>query len=190
MKIFEITDPTLNPDILNNALDAVANDCHRYLDEVGGLHVALRDRPLYRGVNKVFFSEAPMVVAPVPVNRRPKDTPLETHQQVDNWFLQHFKIRYRSNAFFVTGGRNTASQYGSLAVLVPIGDYSYCWSPVIDDFYIQLKSDSNVVEMLDNADYQTTDIKKALKVGHEIMLHCEKAYLIEYTFAQAMAEQL
>ena len=69
------------------------------------------------------------------IDRRPKDVSKLLHKLSDMYFKTKFGIAYRSNSFFCTGNKSFASDYGSVCLIFPIGDFNFCWSPAVHDFY-------------------------------------------------------
>lgn len=78
-------------------------------------------------------------------NRRPKDTPDDLHERLDDLFLEEYGERYRSNAVFCSGDLSQADGYGTTTYgIFPIGNsYSYCWSGTIKDLYMEIEDEAN-----------------------------------------------
>jgi len=101
--------------------------CGSFLSSINyNLHKFAVFRGLHHTTNGLFK-------IPCPVMRQPRDTPPEAHEAADNWFFQNFGISYRSNALFGTGSFNQAKEYGYVSAMFPIGDFNFCYSPIIDD---------------------------------------------------------
>lgn len=116
-------------------------------------------------------------------DRSPKDTSAAFHAAADRWFEETFGIRYRSAATFVSAGRITAGAYAATADhvmrVIPLGVYSYCWSPAIKDFLfleneMQRAGDSDVWARLNHAGYRCHGLDEAHASGNEVMLSCER----------------
>ena len=138
--------------------------------------------PFYRGVSKAYPLDRPSVVR-TRKNRTPRDTPIHLHEAADEWFKASFSIGYRSEAVFVTPNIFTARLYGfspdHCVRVVPMGDYSYCWSSKCSDFLSLVKDGPSVEELtirLRRVDYGTTNLASAHQSGNELMLCCD-AYI-------------
>jgi hypothetical protein len=198
------------PAILGQAAMIIQQHCQPFLSQIGDDIFTYK---LWRGVRKA--PDRSISVVPCPVNRSPKDTAREIHQAADRYFLKKFGIKFRSNSFFVTGSEEMAASYGTEVwnpgaevIVIPQGDFKFCWSPITNDFYqsteeaidwpndldddatvfeINAYFDKEVFALCERMKYQTTDLKRAIKSRHEIMLHCNSAYYL-YTLDYDMAE--
>ena len=170
---------------------------------------------LWRGLSQQ--SESDIFVINCPVNRQPKDTPIELHTEADNWFKKKTGIAFRSNAFFVTGSYSEAKGYGSASyngdqfgdefIFIPIGPYSFCWSERIHDFYAMTEGEVDTIynsytgpdlseklkewaeDKLGSGAYQyNTNMKDAIMSQNEIMIHCTKAYFINKKFQNSLPQ--
>lgn len=122
--------------------------------------------------------------------RRPFNTHPEQQDIIDNYFLNNFGHKFRSDkVLFTTGHFTTASEYGTPFVIFPIGDYKYCWSQIVEDLYFtiptldvdddapaNLSSEQvdKLITSLYNAKYQNNNMKAAITSTHEIMIHCQR----------------
>lgn len=75
--------------------------------------------------------------------------------------------------------------------MLPIGEYHYCWSPVINDLYrktlICFDDKDAVDKVLADGKYsEDRNLAAAVASGHEVMIHCQKAILIREDIATAM----
>ena len=195
MKINEITTSSTQ-----RIIDTLEQECGPYLQEIGGLENALIKYPLYRGGDNVFTSNSPIVKIPVRQDRQPRSTSIEDHELADKWFKEHssFGIPYRSAALFCTGSQVIATAYtryypegtGISMIVLPVGEYHYCWSPEVQDMFSEIhvlsfSTDEPVVisNFLDKSGYEEdTRLTRAIASKHEIMLHCKEAILIQRTF--------
>ena len=84
-------------------------------------------------------------------NREPKDTPVELHHLVDKWFHKKFGIKARSNVVFCTFDVDEVYRYGDPYFVFPIGKYKAISSPMIQDLFLTMQSES----------YHTKDIPMA-----------------------------
>jgi len=80
-------------------------------------------------------------------NRKPKDTPYEVHEILDDLFYRKFGIKARSQTIFATGYIVEADQYGNVYLMFPIGRYEIIWSPDIQDLWGFLE-DSDLLDYL------------------------------------------
>jgi hypothetical protein len=112
-------------------MNILQRDCAKWLKESQGA-------PVFRGINNAQWEE-PIKKFICPWDRQPRNTNRDFHRAADAWFMKHTGIEFRSNSFFTTGSAEDANSYGDLFILLPIGDYDYCWSPVIGDFFIELE---------------------------------------------------
>lgn len=158
--------------------------CQPFLTQATRLH------SLFRGITIGSDSEPYYILSPRS-DRTPKDTPMEVHKIADEWFLENFGHRFRSHAVFGAADLLAANEYGEPYYLFPIGEFSFCWSPVYNDMYVQLEKklhlidgeDSEnvnkiVIKFLENGHYQNTDLADACRVGHEIMINCDKYIIV------------
>lgn len=178
-----------------NAILKMESACIPFLKEQGS-----RKNILWRGMSRRFeLSNNHMV--DVKKDRRPLDTQLELHHALDDWFLDNFGFRARSNAVFASGSENFALVYGDLYAIYPIGDFEYVWSPRIKDTLlldqeanhllarIEQKSGTKfdkeewleqkaniIIDLLEKGRYSDTNLKAAIASGSEIMIHCDKYY--------------
>jgi hypothetical protein len=127
-------------------------------------------------------------------DRKPRNTPLPIHTRSDDWFYSRFGTRYRSQALFVTSRLSTASCYATYETInaspavavvrvIPLGPYTFCWSPKVNDL-VSIVTDASAVDRvedyLDAATYQEADLKGAFDSGNEVMLACEEYVTIPY----------
>ena len=185
----------------------LVRECGPYLTEVGGVKNALFNTPLYRGVKGLDLSlKEPYETVTVNLNRSPKDIPLVLHKEIDAWFQKETGYKFRSTSLFTTGKMQTASEYGAVFVVIPKGDYHYCWSARYLDLWAEIEyyshnNDENInhavnitnqiIGYFDNnpnemnnvlkiGDYQFDNkIAAGITSGHEIMFVCKEAILID-----------
>ena len=104
---------------------------------------------------------------------------------LDDWFEQKFRIRFRQSSVFCTGDHYDAKSYsepnGTTAIVLPVGDYDYCWSPDVGDLFISLQRNKghDLTSFMNLSHYRCNEgIAKAIESGHEIMLHCQSIMII------------
>jgi hypothetical protein len=106
-----------------------------------------------------------------PIGRQPRDTEPEAHGAADDWFLHAFGVRYRSNALFGTGSYRQASDYGSVFAMFPIGDFNFCYSPVVDDLTGSLEDPAGYADDYsdpDDPDYEMDGDDYLAMVGDHV----------------------
>lgn len=133
--------------------------------------------------------------------RKPMDTIPALHKIIDDWFEDNMGIRARSEAMFCFGeaARNTAYEYGNLCVVLPIGKFTYVWSPKVPDLYNDVimnkmqenkelkkayigsdgKPDAEAInDVMDGLGYTINGFDKAVEDSVEIMIDCNEYYVI------------
>lgn len=170
---------------------SVMTDCKQYLNSIDNSPTKYN---LLRGIEgKHIFTKLN-----VRKNRQPRDMPKDIHKLIDDWFLENFGHRYRSNALFATSNFTEikSADYGTPHRIFPIGDFNFVWSPAATDLWTATEKDMSdfvikqgddihkdpellkdfVDNMMKNLNYQSTDIKKAIKSRNEIMIACDSYY--------------
>lgn len=157
-------------------------ECKPYLTVIRNDVVKYR---LYRGVSgraPSFFKRK------VRINRVPKDTDPRTHEILNDLFNRKFKIKARSQCLFVVGSKSVASGYGLPRIIFPVGKFKFIWSPKIRDLYGKILGtfdpgleDEEYFYKLSKliSTYQTTDLRKAIESGNEIMIDCKEYYGVD-----------
>ncbi len=98
----------------------------------------LKNKSMFgKNVNTLIF-EPEIVQGKIRSDRHPDSTPQLVHEIVDDYFEKQFGHRYRSNALFVTGDENDASQYGKVFMILPIGEFKCLTSYNIGDLYLKI----------------------------------------------------
>lgn len=213
MKIKDIINEDVEAD---KALAVINKYCQPYLSEVGGIDNALFKTPLYRGLTSFLHSD--VAVADVKQDRRPLDTPLVVHDMINSWFYKKTGIYFRSTAAFCTGSWSVAHGFtkndGPVAIVLPIGNYHYCWSKTYRDAYEDLgrfivkynktagsdkerttawlQKHPTKLDLFLNKGKYTLDLglKSAIASGNEIMFSCKKLLLININWVNANDERL
>jgi hypothetical protein len=129
--------------------------------------------------------------------RQPKSTPLEYSEAMDEVFKKEFGWKPRQQGVFVTGSRGHASGYGKEYVCVPIGPTRFVWSGDVEDLFIicqnfrerQGDSVEKFKKFLLTLHYIDTDLSRAIKSHHEIMLDCD-SYLLLYSTDRSKIKKL
>jgi len=146
---------------------------------------------MYRGI-RAKESKSPIFISSSPKNRKPKDTPGNIHNILDELFLQRFGWRARSDALFCSGDMSQAGFYGATYEIYPANGFKFVWSERIRDLYNEydmFKYSSGIYKGHDRPfsvedieehfiqaikTYRNDDLGAALYSGHEIMVSCDK----------------
>lgn len=134
----------------------------------------------YRGMSSKYSLDHPSIIS-TRKDRNPKDTSLEVHNAADAWFERKFGVKYRSQAVFLTSRLPIARKYGATPEhafrILPLGQYSFCWSPATEDMLSLVYNGvrpEDCPDKLESAQYTESDLKRAHESGHELMLYCER----------------
>jgi hypothetical protein len=197
MRIYKLlVEKQINP--LNVIAKYIAKNCKPFLNQVDE-----QIPPLYRGqsdwltkVTDKLFQSATLK------NRQPKDTLIKDHAIIDQWFLDQFGIRFRSNHIMFATGARSVGFYGNPYSVIPISNFQFCWSPTITDtidlipkayeyeipdankldrsYKYEVKKEM-IEELLERGGYSVTDLNAAINSGNEVMIHCKEYYLLDVT---------
>ncbi len=171
--------------------DTLRADCASYFSKTKNL--------MWRGIG-IGVTLPPFSKHPCPRGRKPRDTNLDVHHVAGAWFVETFGVNYREDAMFATGSARQARSYGNMFAAFPVGDFRFCWSPMIADFTFDISDsivdaitadddvDEMIVDEINHAMYQTTDLRRAINSGHEIMIHCDEYYLLDAQYADQVME--
>ena len=126
-------------------------------------------------------------------DRRPKDSWAEYSEFLDKELKEKFGWKPRSEGLFVTSKYMTASSYGNVYIIFPIGNFKYVWNKEVEDNLKLLgsrwadgpKPNAGLVEpriekAIMNNDFIDNNINAALRKGHEIMIKCDEYFGISY----------
>lgn len=210
MKINEVIKGPLafNEKLDQKVISVIRQQCSPYLTEVGGLINAISVHPLWRGVPNFSWADQPLPIINISVNqqREPRDMSKKTHDSLNVWFKKTSGIAFRSQSIFCTGNIQTAHKYstnfgsepgGDEVIVLPVGDYKYCWSPLVEDLYryisdriyrwnrTELKNREQILKLLNDSDYIfNTGLNDAISSGNEIMIHCQSAIILNKTYRE------
>lgn len=158
--------------ILFDSLEKIENKCGPYLKEA-----RKRSFRMYSG--RKGQGDKILIEKTVRKDRKPKDTPIEIHNRLDDMFEKETGIRLRSNSIFCTMDYVEARKYGPPFMIFPIGnDYQLWYNENVTDLWSK-------ISLLMVPGFNTIDDKslewltKRYKKGFptekiEIMLHCDK----------------
>lgn len=145
---------------LKEAADAVLRDCKQFLQEIKDPAHSFIFRGINSNRNNIFMKKE------VPINRRPKDMPLDLHEFFDDWFKRKYGSRFRSEAVFATNKTYTASGYGTVRAIYPIGTFKYIWSPEILDLWDH--TDQTIISQISKLLKSSSKRIHPFLYGHEI----------------------
>jgi hypothetical protein len=167
-------------------LTLLQQNCKPFLSQAGWNDI------LWRGVSDSLPSVSIQTNRP---GRRPVTTNKAISKAADDWFLEHTGVRYRSNSVFTSGNPSHSASYGEVYAVFPIGDFKFCWSPIVEDMFMMVSDlqphvDRNATELppyvkleiekrLSEAEYKTDDLIAATGSNSETMLHCGKYYMLD-----------
>ena len=165
-----INESMLNDNRVDKFIKDVKGDCKPFLSTVKNC----KRRILYRGYNGKLIDKKT-----VRKDRKPKDTPIKFHKNVDEIFFKKWGWRPRSGGLFVTGSVRFSSLYGPKGIVFPVGKFKFLWNPNVHDLYSYM----DVIEVLGKGDeiigsYKDKDMCKAIKSFKEIMIDCKSYYVI------------
>ncbi len=144
-------------------------------------------RAMYHGTRSPSFGTKMRM----PIDRTPRDLPLQIHNAANEMFKRRFGVPFRSVSVFASGHTVSTEQYGASYKFFPLDGYKYCWSPIYDDMYdaaldafpnVVVKKDLDpdlVVDFLRKGDYRDHGLYNAWVTGHEIMFSGPGYYLLE-----------
>lgn len=200
MKINEVVGTPANTAVTDTASEqlkffaaTLARDCEPYFDKT--------EKVMWRGMGKVSTAFGRYKC---PSGRAPVDTSELVHDLAGSWFIENTGIDYRSEAVFASGSLRQAQGYGNIYAVFPIGNFKFCWSPMVQDFTYDLAeelydlededdvitAERRVYDSLNHARYQTTDLPHAIQSNHEIMIHCGEYWAVGAPHVEAVLAQV
>jgi len=158
----------------------IKRDCEPYLKQLNGSNFSGYSLLRSGRQDSGYFKKVS-----VRVDRKPKDTPIDIHNWLDEWFYKKFGIKARSNTMFCTSSISLAGRYGSaIYYIFPMGNFEIIWSDIVNDMYTPVMNrglDAYITYFLDHygKKYKKGDLQGALKSKSEIMLHCKEYYILD-----------
>lgn len=137
----------------------LAEECKPFLKEFKRVFNNGTKLPLRRGM--VFQPTEIITKIKTPVNRTPKNMNLRMHSAIDQWFLEKFGIKYRSNAVFCTASKKMSRDYGYPFLVFPKGKFQLVWSRKVDDLYFHLTEKKVILHGLGD-DVSNSDAKNLI----------------------------
>jgi hypothetical protein len=170
MKLHEIVDVPKYAYIV----DTLRTHCAPYIEILKQLNNP--EVALFRGSD----SSQPNVghiklIEPRTSGRIPLDTPGPIHDFMNDEFEKKFNYPYR-NGVFVCGNYKTASAYGALCVVFPIGPLKFIWSSKIDDMSGAVSTIMDKFEDAyhdDEVDIDYDDLSDP-SINHDLAMELEK----------------
>ena len=175
-----------NEDI-DSIISKIKNNCQPFLKDWLPINKKIigQEAALYsgrRGENtKIVFRKLN-----VRKNRKPSMTNGITHKYLDEIFDELFKIKARSQCLFATSSYQQSTMYGYPYIVFPIGRYEVIWSSNVPDLYtslvdaaLQFGDYDELYDFINNADYKKGNLKNAIYSRCEIMVYCNKVYLLK-----------
>lgn len=167
-------------------------DCSKFMKEIGE---DWDEAFLIRGMKSPSDSSG-MVKLQVRKDRRPLNTPIKVHDLFNRMFQKEYKVeKIRSQLLFTTGKKTEASEYGDLYIIFPIGDYTYWWSPDVQDLYLGAQNAETLSEWKDYfesiiSSYRNNHLKDAIESSNEIMLLCDEYYAVSWELMYDLKEEI
>ena len=176
-------------------VEILKRECQPFLQATNNL-----EYNLYRGIRSIIpFDGQILHSTRCPIGRRPKDSPLFLHKVADKWFFDKTGIAFRSNAIFCTGNAAEAIEYGAVYLMIPIGNFDFCYSPKVEDLYKEFDRPlfsgymteseketyaAKLIAAFDDAKYKfntTVDgFRLGVTSGNEMMIHCDHYYIMPF----------
>lgn len=188
--------------------DILREECQPFLELYKNTHIEL-----WRGVTQQFIDKHSTEIGKLAYkvkhkNRKPVDTPIELHDRLNSEFIKKFGWPVRDGVFCLpdSGIAQSYAQEASFKndsrsevfLLIPVGDFRYCWSPKYKDLTVDIKTSvpmykksewRNELNNLSNIKiknivntYKDTDIEGAnyygKKQASEISIDCDEYLLI------------
>jgi cytidylate kinase len=112
----------------NNLLkirEFIEKNCQPYLKEIGGIE----ELPftLMHGSNSSALKQNIATIITIIQERKPKDTPLYIHDQLNAGLMKAGFKAHRGNSIFASGHNGVSGSYGQTYIVIPIGEYHYTW---------------------------------------------------------------
>lgn len=132
-------------------------------------------------------------IRPVRKDRRPLNTAAAMHHKLNAELAKCGAVANRTNSVFVTGSHQQASYYGTVYIIVPIGQFNYTWSPEYSDWY---EKDHLIVQAIqdgtfcDKIRWDNNTLDSAIDSWGEIMIACQQYLAVRTDIWYKVAEHL
>lgn len=124
-------------------VNRVLKDCQPFLKDVEKMGAV---ESIWSGRRK----DTDMFRGSIRTDRKPTDTHIDIHNDLDAEFQRQFGWPARGNSLFCTGDIYDADEYGVPYAIYPIGNWKFLWNPDIGDLYIWLRR--NILSGIGNRD--------------------------------------
>ena len=190
------------------------NDCKQFLSENNHGYLRRGVENLRGGKTVSIDGENVLLYSKrVRTDRSSLSTSRTDQKIMDDWFLKKFNVKPRSGAAFMLGMKaadETVKFYGVPCMVFPIGNYKAIWSPKIDDLFEHMDIQDKVLDstgedkhlstadqrktritkLLDEGDYQNSNIGEAIQGKMEIMVVCDAYYAIPMVYKVLLKEMM
>jgi len=117
-------------------VEKIRKECSQWQEEMKTIKV-------FRGTKKTI--NGPVKLMPRK-DRRPLDTPLEVHEELDKKFKKKFGWKVRSEGVFATNRVDIAEKFGrNVGIMFPCNGYRYVYNKEIMDLTETLQKDENLI---------------------------------------------
>ena len=145
MRLYELeaVDPQFREKVIKDIAKTILGNCSQYLKAIGfpknSTNWLLRGESGSPSQKPIDTLTTPLTVRS---DRRPRNTPLQVHQYVDEWLAGpaggHFGWNPRSAGLFTVGRFSIAADYGVVHAVFPIGNFNYLWAEKINDMTVTM----------------------------------------------------
>ncbi len=185
MKINEIVDNQIPVGMISshgeedatNIISLIEKNCSEVLS-----FIKQSRRLLYRGVDTAKSIDFGFIGKSTN-ERPPLSSPRWLQEDTDFKLLSMGFKALRSNSIFCVADNNIARGYGTVFAIFPFNGFSFTWSEVLSDLYVDLYQSNSVYTNLiqkmhkmspetfvENYKFNNTDMVKGLKSRHEILI--------------------
>lgn len=140
-------------------------ECSTFLEKFKSIYHNGTKKPLRRGM--LLQSDDDIVKVKVNKNRTPMNTHRRIHEAADDWFLERFGVRARSQSVFCTSSTKVANDYGFPFLVFPAGNYEVIWSRKINDLFFVL-SEGNILSRIRGEKYMNRDAEPLIDDKNEV----------------------
>lgn len=143
-------------------------ECQLFLDEFKKIYLNGTKLPLRRGMT--FQPTEHVTKIKVNKNRKPSNTNIRVHNAADQWFLNTFGVKARSQSFFCTSSKTVANDYGFPFFVFPVGNFDIIWSRQVNDLFMYLREST----ILKNAGVEVSDRTQAKEMINDPSIISDK----------------